>query len=257
MVAIKEIAVGTVLILLLALPAASLRFNVDVAGDAEAATYELNYKELSEGLQEINITAENVGSIGCEYRLKGKFSYDNSTETVYSQGTGIWPGESSPLKLHYIPSNHTGEVSVDLNLEYCGISENLRDFNYSSEAREFNDNKLESTTLSSNSSSARVRVASNEGVLVPEETPAGWKVASSTIDRNKAALDYEPSLFSRDKQIAYKLVKNGSVLGTTEIDLEPKERVLEKIPGGLIGIITGLSVLLNLLFIFSKFRARN
>lgn len=257
MVAAKEIIVGSVLISLFALPAASLQFNVDVAGDADTATYEMKYKDSSAEVQEINVTAENVGSIGCEYRLKGKFSYNGSTETVYSQAEGIWPGDSKPLELQYIPYNYSGEVAVDLDIEYCGISENLDDFNYSSESGEFQDKSIGSSTLSSNSSSAVVSIDSEEAYLVPQNEPAGWKVASSKVEEGKARLDYEPSLFSKDKRISYRVVENGSVVGLTEVGLEPRKKLLEKIPGGVPGLLLGLSALLNLIFIAGKFRARN
>lgn len=239
-----------VAVILLFVPVASgLKFNVEVSGLSDHAVYGTTVDT-----DPLNASAsvENIGSIGCSYRLKADLRYGNSTDTAYSRAAGLWPGESKVVSTKYMVLNYTGEVRGNLSLEYCDEEYMLENFSYSVD-NPAPDKEFESRTVSSNSTAAEVSVKGvDSATLVPVSKPGAWKVGHAEVEQGKAVLDYEAPLFQPEQRITYAVVKEGEPVGKLSVGLEPSPSLWAEISSNLWKLLFGLSVLLNAVLLLSR-----
>lgn len=226
----------------------ALSFDVEVGVLTDAETHFLQYEENVSTVQNLSLVAQNTGSIGCEYRLKGEFSYRNTTQVRYSQPYPLWPSESTNVDLYFVPENFTGEVEASLYSTYCEQQKFVDNFTFESFRKNTVNSTIESKTVELSDESATVELPVREGRLVPKDTPPYWKTSSSKIVNGSSTLHYDPPIYNSDEKLVYSVVRNGELVGTTRIKLEETVSYwekLEKRAPKILFILLGFSVVLN------------
>lgn len=256
MARLKGFTTGIALLILVS-GAAGINFDVKITDITSYTAVDFNYTEKPDPVQTVNVTVENTGSIGCRFRLKGEFNRSGKIVERWSPGYGLWPGESRLMSLKYVPVNYTGRVDSTLELHYCGESVELENFSYNHTQRMVSNQTVENQVRNVNSSSAEIRLDAENGVLLPEESPPGWKTPSARIENGKAVIRYEPTLFHRDREITYSVLQDGQLTGTTTVSLDYQPGIIEKLRQNAVLILLGLSVVLNLLLLFRPGIARD
>lgn len=238
--------------LILFLPfAAGLTFDVNVAELTDHSLKDLEYSEEVPQMQEINATVENIGSIGCTYRLKADFEQGNESFERFSSPESLWQGENSGLGLHYIPMNYTGMVDTNLSIQYCGQEKKVEEFSFNVTNNTLPQQELESRTVESTERTAEVEVSEGE-MLVPEEEPSYWKTSSSRIINESATVEYDAPIFDASETITYSVIEDEEVIGRTTVELEEQPTLLEKLRQKKLELVGGLliaSIVLNLLLL--------
>jgi hypothetical protein len=227
--------------------ASGLAFNVQIDALTSASVKDINYKEQVDGVQSINSSVENTGSIGCSYRLKTDYSYKNSSFERYSSAYPLWPGEEDRARIDFLVENYTGAVQGNLSLEYCGQEQKVSNFSFNTSNITV-EREYSSKTIDSNSSAAKIRIEElDEALLVPVEAPPYWKTASEEVQEGKAVIEYEAPIFDSRENISYAVVQNGEVLGETTVELEYEKTLWDRLsdvnPAWLYGLITVLAAL--------------
>ncbi|MFB6292565.1 MAG: hypothetical protein ABEI58_04190 [Candidatus Nanohaloarchaea archaeon] len=242
--------------------AAALKFHVNVDEELETAEYQLQYQNSTADLQEINVTIENIGSIGCSYRLKGLF--DNGEKvTRYSRSYPVWSGLSQLAELHYAPLGYNGTVNASIYLEYCGTEKFLRNITFEVTDTTRANRSFESRTLETNFTASEIKMRGvKEGLLVPVDYPAYWKTGSAEIDSGKAVVEYEAPIFRAGKKIKYAVLNETTrdVLGTTKVKLEARPTLLEKIRDRfefILALLLAASVAFNAYLIQGRYAIEN
>lgn len=236
--------------LLLAVPASSaLKFDVEVDGLTSHAAYETEI-----GGEHLNASSsvENIGSIGCSFRLRADLEYGNTSTTAYSREAELWPGDTERISVVHFAPNYTGEVEGELGVEYCGNSEILRNFSYTVENAEL-EGEVDSRTISSGSEEARVKVDAGSGTLVPVSRPDGWKVGHAEVQQGEARLDYEAPLFNDEERIEYVLLREGEQPSRTKVSLEPSPTLAAIAASNRWRLLLVFSVLLNAVLLSRRF----
>lgn len=209
--------------------ASGLELSVDIADSTSHDITEIDYEQDISNLQEIDFSVENTGSIGCKYQAKAVFEDDNMTEEAWSDAESLWPGDSKELELRHVFSNHTGEADSTVYITYCGQEIEVETFDFDLDAEVVDDDtEIRSNVVEFNQSSAVVRVDSEEGYLVPVDSPGLWRASTSQIDSEKAVVNYNPPIF-RERSIEYYVVGNGQVQGVTEVDISEPEGFMETV----------------------------
>ncbi len=204
-------------------------FDVSIDDVSSSRTTDVKYRENVSGLQNINASIANTGSIGCVYRLKADYSYGNQSFTRYSTGAPLWPGDTQRAEVFLITSNYTGEVQGNLSVEYCGQSETVQEFNYTTSNITLG-NSTESRTFTADSDSAEISVKDySEGTLVPVEAPPYWKTSSTSIQDGETRIEYEPPIFTPNENITYAVVQNGTVEATTKVGLKGNPTLVQSL----------------------------
>lgn len=255
MARLKGLVAGIALLTLVS-GAAGINFDVKISDITSYNAVDFNYTENPERLQTTNITIENTGSIGCRYRLRAEFNQSGKVVERWSQGYALWPGEAKLLSLSYLPINYTGPVDAELELHYCGRTADLENFSFNYTEKVTTNRTVGNRVLEVNSSSASVKLDVENGVLLPEESPAGWKTPSAQIKEGKAVVEYEPTLFHPEREITYSVYSGGEVVGTTTVKLDYQPTLLERLQKNAVEIVLGVSVLLNLLLLLRPGIAR-
>jgi hypothetical protein len=246
-----------VLLILFFPMAAGLSFNVDLAALTNHSVKDLQYDEEVEAVQNVNASVTNVGSIGCTYRMKADYSYGNESFTRYSPPVPLWQGESDRLEVQFMPLNYTGEVDTNVSLEYCGQTERITSFSFNDTQNTTSDVALDSRTVSVSQDSATVEVDRGD-LLVPKEEPSYWKTSSAEVVNGTSTVEYDAPIFEEGESITYSVISNGSVVGKTEVRLEPDPTLWEKLQERKLEIfkaLLGVSVLFNLLLVLKHLGA--
>jgi len=240
----------TFLVFLLPLSSA-LFFDVSVSEETNVSVKDFDYSDEVDKVQEIGAVVENTGSIGCTYRFKGVFDHNGTEYTRYSSANSLWQGSNTDVELAYLPLNYTGVVDAEVFIEYCGQEELVEEFEFNVTERTLPESELESRTVESDETSARIEIDS-EGVLVPEEEPVFWRTSSAEIIDGEASLEYDAPIFDDREELRYSVVDNGTVVGSTNVQLEPQPTLMEELQKHrnemVIGVLS-LSILLNILLV--------
>jgi hypothetical protein len=246
----KPQAVLITALILFSFTAAGIEFKVDITEEPNSATYNIQYKENVSKYQQINLSSENTGSVGCNFDAEAAFRYGNKTETAYSQRKPIWSGGTEFFNIKYMPINYTGPLDTKLYVEYCDIRNNIANFTYTVDQKIVPEGKVETTTIKADDRKADVKTKVKEGFMTPKEYPAGWEVSSADIKKGKATLDYEPTIFDKRKNITYTVFSsNGEPLGETKVSLKAANPLSKRLADNLWKIAAVALFLLNLLLL--------
>jgi len=228
---------------MLLLPAASgLTFDVEVAELTDHSIKDINYSEEVENVQEIDGTVENIGSIGCTYRLKAEFEQGNQSFERFSSPYSLWQGDYSFMDINYIPMNYTGTVDTNLSVTYCGQEKPVDNFSFNVTEKTLPEQEMKSRTVEASEKNAEIEIEGGE-VLVPEQKPSYWKTSSAEIVNNTAEIEYDAPIFDPGETITYSVVENGSVIGRTEVGLEAEPTLMEELWEQRMKILGGLLIL--------------
>ena len=252
--------VSLLLIFLFIIPSASaLTFKVNVVGITNAESHFIRYKNTTESYQTINATVENSGSIGCTYRIMGKFRYDNETYTRYSHPYPLFPGASALADLKFLPMNYTGPINTSLYIDYCDQKKEVDSFVFNHTERVLSNNSIESETIRSNLTGALIETSIEEGLLIPQEAPPYWKASSTHLKNGKAYLRYEAPIFDRRKTLKYLVLNEstGELIGNTEVELEPEENFMRFLKENVFKISLIFSLLANVILFSLHFKNRD
>lgn len=216
-----------ILFSVIAVPAAGFTFDVSIDDVTSTRATDVKYSENVSGVQNLNASVENSGSIGCVYRLRAEYRYGNRSFDRYSTGVPLWPGDTHRAKVYLITSNYRGTVSGNLTAEYCGQTEKVQEFNYATSNITLG-NSTESRTYRADSEGADISVEDfDEGMLVPVEAPPHWKTSSTSLTDGEAEISYDPPIFTDSENITYAVVQNGTVEATTEVGLRENPTVVQ------------------------------
>ncbi|MFT4867852.1 MAG: hypothetical protein ACI9LV_000462, partial [Candidatus Nanohaloarchaea archaeon] len=234
--------------------ATGLKVDINIEEITDHGAYEFQYRDSVESFQEMNVTVENLGSIGCTYKMRAVLDGENLSEIEHSRGYELWPGDTALMKIRHMPLNYTGEIQSDVYLSYCGQEELIGEANYTVEERQVSNSTVETETVSVDSSGAEVRTAElQNGYMIPEEAPAGWEVASSTVEDGKTRVSYDAPIFDNRRDITYSVVSSdGELVGTAEVNLNPEKSLLEMVEQNIWKILLVMSLLLNLGLVYNQ-----
>lgn len=221
MVPAKGMAIVLIGIVFFAVPAASADLKVHISDILDHDAIELDYNQDVQHIQNVNLTIENTGSIGCNYRVM----VQERNSTYYSTKEPLWPGDSAFFEVDYVLENVTGQINSSVTVEYCGTDTAVESFSYNATAGVFEPDSIDTTASSTTASSTEVDLDLEEGKLVPKESPPMWRAASASIEEGKAQLSYDPPIF-REEVLSYYAVVDGEVVGTTDVELSEKERMI-------------------------------
>lgn len=253
-------ALFAALLILFSSTAFGLVFSVQVEDVTEHSFKGLEFKEEVQTAQRINGTVENIGSIGCKYRLKGEFERGNDTVTRYSSPASLFQGGFADFELYYVPMNYTGEVDTSLYIDYCGQEKHLEDFTFNVTENTVAEEEVSSRTREVTEREATIETDMQEGVLVPEEAPVYWRTGAATIKDGEATVEYQAPIFNENEVIKYTVVDDGEVVGTTEVSLQEDPTVLERAYERRFEILAGLlglSLLANVIMYLKRRKDRS
>ncbi len=241
--------------LIAAIPsAAGLELQVLISDSSDFSVYDINYLNETRGIQQVNLTVENVGSIGCKYRLRAVFNSSDETSESYSQAHRLWPGKTAFSRLRYLPENVSGKVDAELYMQYCGNEDVIKRFSFKSDTLSFPNRTVESETLEANSTHAEVSLEeAQNGVMIPREYPGGWKVSSVEIIDGGATAEYDAPLFSPRTNLTYTVVDSGGeVIGETTVNLNVRPTLIEVLFQNRYRVLLAISVILNILLLMCR-----
>ena len=218
-------------VLLLSFSVSALDFNVDVAEIVSSSEYDLSYLNETDTVQTVSMNIENRGSIGCEYRLRGEFEYDDETFVRYSSPHQLWQGAYTDAEINFIPMNYTGEVEASVYNEFCDEEKHVEDFTFNVTENTVSNESVESETVSVTETDSNISINDVEsGLLVPEEEPSFWKTSSASINNSEATLHYDAPIFRHGENITYTVLNSESkVVGSTEVWLNTEETFMDKV----------------------------
>lgn len=241
----------TVLALFIIASASAVSFKVQVSDITGYNSVDLSHG-VNNSIINVNTTVRNTGSIGCNYRLSAVFHTENETDQAWSSPHPLFPGASSFIELNHVVYNYTGQVNASVGVSYCGEERDIGNFTLHVNQNKTVNNSISSDIVQMNSSSAKLKTDIKEGILIPDEVPAGWKASSSSIDNGKASIEFEPTIFHPEREISYFVLnKEGEVEGTTTISLNHSPGIMERVFENRFKILLALSVLINLALLFS------
>lgn len=227
----KKIGIFISVIMLIGAGAA-LDFDVQVSAITSFNTFDTRYSNQTSSLQNLNLSVENTGSIGCTYRLKGVFNYRKNSRERFSEPYSLWPGEETRAELFFIPENYTGKVRAEIYSTYCGQEEKIKEIEFNSTRKNIPNATVNSTTVTADDERAELSLQVENGVMVPQQTPPYWKASGSKIVNGSATLRYDPPIFQEEEKLNYTVVDDsGDVLGTTSVALksEVEPGLIEKV----------------------------
>lgn len=252
----KVLALLTVL-LLLAGTGAAVSFDVSIGAVTDHELHWVQHRNTTDALQHINGTLENIGSIGCTYRLEAEFDHGETTFTRYSQPYQLHPGENEVARLYYVPLNHTGMVNTTLSVRYCDQKHQEASFSFNVTEREVLERNatVNATTLSAGEERASIRADVDGDLLVPREAPPYWKVSAAELEDGQATVEYDAPIFSESETLEYTVLNrtSGDVTGTVRVDLEERPpTIIERLRENAVLIALLISLLINLLVLGRK-----
>lgn len=233
--------------------AAGLNFDVSVAQEFRYDAKNLQYDSKVEGLQNLNVSIMNAGSVSCNFRLKTVYNSTSleQAEQQYSEPHDLLPSQYGMMRTFYIPEQ-AGNYTADMHLRGCGQWEELRRVNFTVQNTSQTDEKIDFTRKSADEGYVNIETEEETALAVPEEAPPYWQVSPAEIRNGTARLEYTPEVFNPDKNITYNVVNRstGQVLGSMEVPVEPKETLLQRIDLRHVAAPLAASIILNLLLIY-------
>lgn len=237
------------LVLLLVAPVSAVNFKVQISDVVGYDTVSLNH-EVNGSVISVKTNVRNTGSIGCNYRLSGEFDKGGRVTESWSHALPLFPGGNSEIGFSHLVYNYTGPVNASVDLSYCGKTADIGNFTFNVTEKTIVENNLSSSTQSVNTSSAVVTTDVEEGTLIPQNVPSAWKVPSASVDDGKAVLQYDPTIFHPNRELSYFVVDSeGQVIGFTEVDLNHRSGIGEKLLANRFKLLLAASVLVNLLLL--------
>lgn len=224
--------------------------NIDIAGRADAQTF-LGNTSINDSHFEATTTVENIGSVGCSYRLKGVFVQNDSTYRSYSNPAGLYPGDTADLELRYYPFNYTEQVNASITLQYCGQQRELMNDSFSIETRHRIERTIDSRTIAVEQDSAKIELDEQTGMLIPSEIPGRWKASHTKVTEGAARLEYEAPLFNPNQELTYAWVNTTTdqVQGQVSVVLEDQRTRFERFTADRGNVLLVLSLLGNLVLL--------
>lgn len=234
--------------------ASSLRVDINIEEMTDYGAYDFQYKENVESFQKMNVTVENLGSIGCTYKMRAVLKGENISEVEYSRGYELWPGDTALMTVRHLPLNYSGEVQGDIYVNYCGQEQLIGQANYTIENRQAVNDTVETETVNVDSRGAEIRTEDiQEGYMLPEEVPPGWEASSSKFEEGITEVSYDAPIFDSRQNLTYKVVNSGGELvGETRINLNPEKDITEILGENIWKILFVVSLLLNLGLIYNR-----
>lgn len=249
---------AVVFVLLMAGSSTAINLDVEVDSITEMDAYFLKYQNSTSGIQNLNLTAENAGSIGCQYRIRSKFKYGNTTEIRFSEPHALQPSETAVASLKFFPQNYTGKVEAEVYSHFCDQEQRVENFSYIQSERVVLEDSVDSKTLRADKDAVKVDFPVENGTVVPVKTPAYWKSPSADVENGEALIRYDPPIFSSRENLTYAVVNSqGKALGTTKIKLRVEETYVDRLKQRLpriLGILLLLSLIINSKFLFDRHR---
>lgn len=244
------------LTVLFAVTASGLLYEVEVGDSLNQSNYELNYSQEIEDVQEISIILDNTGSVGCQFRLRNEMKAENFSRTDYSQSYSVWPGNSALMEVRSVPENVTGEINSTLYASYCGKTEEIAEFGFNDTEKTVLNDSIESKTLAAENGGVKISVPVQEGVIVPVDEPAYWKVGSAQLNSGRATADLEAPIFNAEQSVEFAVINEstGRTVGTTSVEMTAEEDLLYRIEQNFLEIVLGISLLVNVVLASRFFR---
>jgi len=244
----RKILSLTSLVFLMVSTGTALSFSVNIDSVTDADAHFPKHDDNTTLVHETGVTLENTGSIGCVYRLKGKYRYGNKTQIRYSNPYPLRPSQTVDAELFFLPENYSGNVQVQLYSTYCDRENLIEEFNFTSLSQNIANNTLESRTRDVTEESAEVEVETEQGILVPQETPPYWKASSAKIRNGSATIHYDPPIYDDSRNLTYTVVNKEGILGTTKIRLKEQTTYMERLKENavrILAVLLAFSLILN------------
>lgn len=231
----------------------SLVFKLSVDQDLKYSTQDLNYAENVEKLQNINVSVQNTGSVGCVFRLRSTLNSSNGQERYYSRPHSMWPGQEARLEIYQMPVEK-GLKTAKLSLKTCRGWEKLETLNYTVEnaSEQENLSEIGFDRKKATEGSITLKTDVKNALAVPGEAPPYWKVPATRIQNKTAELTYTPEIYRPEENISYRIINtsSGNLLGTMDVPVEPKNTLLGSITVKRLSYVLLVSLLANLAFAY-------
>ena len=233
----------------------SLVFKLSVDQELKYSTQDLNYAENVEKIQNINISVQNTGSVGCVFRLRSTLNSSNGQERYYSRPHSMWPGQEARLKIYQIPRK-TGLETTNISLKTCEGWQKLETLNYTVENTldQQNLSEIDFERKKAQKGSITIKTNVKNALAVPEEAPPYWKVPPTQIQNKSAELTYTPEIYRPEENISYRIINtsSGKLLGTIDVPVEPKKTLIQSITVMHLSYVLLVSLLINFAFIYRR-----
>ena len=255
----KALVLLTAVTLLLG-QASALSLHVSIDSLTKADVKNVQYQENISQVQEANASVMNTGSIGCQYQMKLEYSYRNDTYSSYSESEPLWPGSSALAEIKAPVFNYTGPVNSTLYVQFCDRQQQVENFTFNMTENVTLNGTVDSRTVEASDDSSKIETDVDNGILVPVETPAYWKVPSAEIENGSATVKYDAPIFDDRENLTYMVRSGDQILGTTKIRLQAQPTLTEKILSvnqRLLYTIMLVMAVLNLFFIRRTLKNRN
>lgn len=251
-----KIAVLAVFTVLFSLSGSALLYEVEIGESLNHSTFELEYQEEIQDVQEISVVVENTGSVGCQFYLRNDMSSGNFSRTDYSQEYAIWPGNSKLMEMKSVPENVTGTVNSTLHLSYCGKTVEIAQYSFNDTRKTLLNNSLESKTLSAGSGEVSMELPVQNGSVVPIDAPSYWRTGSADIKSGIASVNLDAPIFNSGSTVEFAVINSTTerVVGTTQVSMTPEDDLEYIIRNSTLEIILGVSILLNTVLAARVFR---
>lgn len=255
----KKSAAILLVTIFLAASATALTLSVEVEAITEMDAYFLKYQNQTEDVQRLNLTAENSGSIGCQYRIKGVFHYGNETEIRFSKPYPLWSSGIEVAELYFMPENYTGKVDAEVYSYFCEREEFVENITYQQTSKHIVNKTVESKTLEVSKEEAKLELPVQNGRLLPKDTPHYWKASGAEIENGTATIQYDPPIYKEDEELNYTVINSeNEVLGSTTVSLSVEQTywdgLEERLPR-ILTILLGFSLMLNTRLLFDRNRS--
>jgi len=255
----KALVLLTAVTLLLG-QASALSLHVSIDSLTEADVRNVQYQENISQVQEANASVMNTGSIGCQYQLEMKYSYNNDTYSSFSESKPVWPGASALAEIKAPVFNYTGPVNSTLYVQFCDQQQHVENFTFNMTENVTLNGTVDSRTVETSDRSSKIETGVDNGTLVPVETPAYWRVPSAEIQNGAATVKYDAPIFDDRENLTYMVRSGDQILGTTKIRLQAQPTLLEKVLSvnqRLLYAVILVMAFLNLFFIRRTLKNRN
>lgn len=242
-----KITILAALTVLLSISGSALIYEVEIGESLNHSTFELEYQEEIQDVQEVSIVVENTGSVGCQFYLRNDISSSNFSRTDYSHEYAIWPGNSKLMEMKSVPENVTGTVNSTLHLSYCGKTVEIAQYSFNDTRKTLLNNSLESKTLSAGNGEVSMELPVQNGSVVPVDAPSYWKVGSADIKSGVTSVNLDAPIFNSGSTVEFAVINSTTdrAVGTTQVAMTPEEDLKYIIRNSTLEIILGVSLLLN------------
>ena len=195
----------------------------------------------------LNTSVENIGSVGCTFRVHGTFEQNETTYEAFSEPADLFPGGVETVKLQYYPVNYTGTVRANFSIRYCGETQHLNTTTFQADTEPVPASTIQTKTIEAADDHAVIEIE-QDGLLLPIKKPGQWAVSHARARGGHATIEYDAPLFNPGKTITFAVFNttSNSVVGQTDVALEDQRTRLERFMADRTNIMLLLSVLTNL-----------